>query len=614
MRWALPNGFYMKFSSLSLSVTAAIFAVGATSFTVVADESVETVVVTANGYEQPIDQVLSQVSVISREQIEQSPAQNLAGLLVSIPGVQITQTGGFGQNVGVFIRGGNTNQTLVLIDGVRVGSATLGYKSLANVSLNQIERIEVLRGPRAAVYGSDAIAGVIQIITRRGTSPVSVDVVAGSQSYARANVNLGVQEDNYFVRATLSHESTDGYDVRKGVNDDDDGYRNNTVALAAGWNSETVGELQFNAAVTDSHTQYDSSTFDDVIDANTHHYALQWQKSLGGVEHQVRVSQTRDKDSNQAFGGSPFVYITDRDQFDYLARLEVDNALQFSAGFNWYQDDIGDSASDNVSFNQYKRTNRAVFASAQYQLDSILLNANVRRDEQSQFGDETTYSLAAGFTLSEQWQLTLSHGTGFRAPTFNDLYSPFGGNVNLVPETSEQTEVSLRGQFHGLTLKTTAFQNDVENLIVWTPDDPQGWVWTPKNLQDTRNQGLEVELSGQWWGWQQAVNVTLLDTENRQTGAPLPQRAEQSAFWQLNRSWDEWFVQLEIEYRGDRQTGVIGQELPSYAVWRVSTEYEISESLQVNAKITNLFDKAYESVPSYLAPERQVYIGLSYQL
>lgn len=604
----------MKLSTLSLSVAAAVLSIGTPAFSAAAEESIETLVITANGYEQPIDEVLSQVSVISREQIDQSPAQDLAGLLVSIPGVQITQSGGFGQNVGVFIRGGNTNQTLILIDGVRVGSATLGYKSLANVSLNQIERIEVLRGPRAAVYGSDAISGVIQIFTRRGSSPVSVDVVAGSQQYARANVNLGVQEDNYFVRATLSHESTDGYNVRQGVNDDDDGYRNNTLALTAGWNSESLGDFLFNAAVTDSHTQYDSSSFDDVIDANTRHYALQWQKSFAGVEHQVRLSQTRDKDSNQAFGGSPFVYITDRDQFDYLARVAVDDALQFSAGFNWYQDDIGDSASEFVSFNEYKRNNRAIFASAQYQQDSVLLNANIRRDEQSQFGDETTYSLAAGFTLSPQWQLTLSHGTGFRAPTFNDLYSPFGGNINLVPETSDQTELSLRGQLSELTLKTTVFQNNVENLIVWTPDDPQGWVWTPKNLQETRNQGIEIELSGQWWGWQQAFNITLLDTENRLTGAPLPQRAEQSAFWQLNRSWDEWFVQLELEYRGDRQTGIVGQELPSYAVWRLSTEYEISDTLQVNAKITNVFDKTYESVPTYVAPERQVYIGLSYQL
>lgn len=604
----------MKLSSIALSVSTACFAIGFSSFSAVAEEPIETLVVTANGYEQPIDQVLSQVSVISREQIEQSPAQDLAGLLVSLPGVQITQSGGFGQNVGVFIRGGNTNQTLILIDGVRVGSATLGYKSLANVSLNQIERVEVLRGPRAAVYGSDAIAGVIQIFTRQGSSPVSVEVTAGSQQYARANVNVGIQESDYYVRATLSHESTDGYNVRNGINDDDDGYRNNTLALSAGWESEALGDFQVNAAMTDSHTQYDSSSSDDVVDSNTHHYALQWQKAFAGVTHQVRLSQTRDKDANQAFGGSPYVYITDRDQFDYLARLDIDDALQFSGGFNWVQDDIGDSASDLVSFNQYKRINRAIFAAAQYQQGSVLLNANVRRDEQSQFGNETTYALAAGFTLSEQWQLTLSHGTGFRAPTFNDLYSPFGGNVNLVPETSKQSEVSLRGQFSNVTLKTTAFQNDVENLIVWTPDDPQGWVWTPKNLQETRNQGVEIEVSGNWWGWQQALNFTLLDTENVLTGAPLPQRAEQSAFWQINRSWDEWFVQLEMEYRGDRQTGIIGQELPSYVVWRLATTYDINDELQINAKLTNVFDKAYESVPSYIAPERQFYIGVTYRL
>lgn len=603
----------MKLSALTLSVAAAC-SINLFSFSSIADEAVETLVVTANGYEQPIDQVLSPLTVISRQQIEQSPAQDLAGLLVSVPGVQITQSGGFGQNVGVFIRGGNTNQTLILIDGVRVGSATLGYKSLANLTLNQIERIEVLRGPRAAVYGSDAISGVIQIFTRKGNSPVSVDLVAGSQSYARVNLNLGLVEDNYYLRATLSHESTDGYNVREGINPDDDGYRNNTLALAAGWQSASLGDFQFNSALTKAHTQYDSSSFDDVIDANTHHYALQWQKAVGGIQHQVRVSQTRDKDANQAFGGEPYVYITDRDQFDYLAQIAVDDALQFSAGFNWYQDDISDSASDSVSFTEYQRNNRAIFASAQYQQGAVLVNANIRRDEQSQFGDKTTYSIATGFTLSEQWQLTLSHGTGFRAPTFNDLYSPFGGNVNLVPETSKQTEVSLQGKFHGITLKTTAFQNDVDNLIVWTADDPQGWVWTPKNLQQTRNQGLEIELGGEWWGWTQAFNLTLLETEDRLTGAPLPQRAQQSAFWQLQKDWDQWFVQLELEYRGDRQTGVIGQELPSYALWRVAAQYEISDSLQLNAKVTNLLDKTYQSVPSYLAPERQLYIGLSYQL
>ena len=225
VRWAQARDIMLNKSALGVAVAAAL------SFSVSADEqSIEHITVTANKFEQSINDVLASVTVIDRADIEASYVRDLPSLLATQAGFQINANGGFGQSSGVSLRGASSRHTLILIDGVRTGSATLGYKSISNIPLNSIERVEVIKGSRAAVYGSDALAGVINIITRKAQN-TTLDVTFGSDSYQEYQVATGGQFAGVDVAVNAGYEKTDGFDVLQGLAQMKTATRTKTLAL-----------------------------------------------------------------------------------------------------------------------------------------------------------------------------------------------------------------------------------------------------------------------------------------------------------------------------------------------------------------------------------------------
>ena len=323
-------------------------------------DDVEHIVVTANGFEQSLKESLATVTVIDRETIEQSAAVDVPQLLTRVAGVQISRNGGLGQNSSLYIRGGNAGHTLIMIDGVRVGSATLGLKSISNLSLQQIDRIEVIKGPRAAWFGSDAVSGVIQIFTRHSDT-TSVTAEYGADDYSKIILASGIKTDDYYVDLTIGQEKTDGFNVNLLGDPDDDGYKNKTVTLTAGLTNLDIGDVTFVSSFNDGYYDYDANFGADTADFRNYHAQVALNSEYASVKHKVSFGISSDQERYHGNDSSPSTYETDKQQADYSALYTVNEYLQLSGGLSWYEEDIGDSSGEFVSFTKYNQGAEAPF-------------------------------------------------------------------------------------------------------------------------------------------------------------------------------------------------------------------------------------------------------------
>ena len=502
-------------STLGVAIAAAL------SFSVSAEQSIERVTVTTNKFEQSITDVLASVVVIDRSDIETSNVRDLPSLLATQVGFQINSNGGFGQNSGVSLRGSSSRHALILVDGVRTGSATLGYTSISNIPLNSIERIEIVKGSRAAVYGSDALAGVINIITRK-EQLLTLDATFGTDAYQNYQVAGTAVVDAVTASFNAGFERTDGFDVLQGVAPDEDGYENKNIGFNIQYASELLGELTAKGQYSEGYAQYDSafSPVDSTVENNefeNYQLAFGWEKSFTDQQHSVDIALSRDGSDNARvdYTGDTVVdaFDTKRSQIDYNALYLVNEEFDINGGLNWYKDDISGTSGD------YTENSREVYAGyigGYYDDQQFLANLAVRYDDDQYFGDETTYTAALGYHLHENATFRLSQSTGFKAPTFNDLYYPMSGNPDLVPETSVNQELGLSIDFSKVSVDISVFRNDIENLIAWAPNAAGNWQ--PANINKARHEGVEFSFENEILGFDNQFNFTYLSAENTETG------------------------------------------------------------------------------------------------
>ncbi|WP_372863785.1 TonB-dependent receptor domain-containing protein, partial [Pseudoalteromonas sp.] len=482
-------------TALGVAISAAL------SFSASAEQIIEKITVTANKFEQSINNVLASVNVIERIDIEHGNYRDLPTLLSTQVGFQINSNGGFGQNAGVSLRGTGSGDTLILIDGVRTGSATLGQKALSNVPLNSIERIEIIKGSRAAVYGSDALAGVINIITRESDS-LSVSATFGSDAYQDYQLAGSVKSGDMRSAFNAGFEKTDGFDVLQGVAPDEDGYENKNLGFKVNYNDAQYGDFKLLGQYSEGFADYDSrfSPADSTIERNDfENYQLSagWNKNYKNQSHGVDIALVTDDSENTYVNfstGLPVTstFITKRTQIDYNGQYRLDDTLNISGGINWYKDDV--SRSSQV-FIEDSRDVLAAFVGAYYDTDKVLANLTVRQDDDEQFGDETTYTAAAGYHLSSNATFRLSQSTGYKAPTFNDLYYPDFGNPNLQPEKSVNRELGLNVDFDIAQVDVAIFRNDIEDKIDYDAN------FALANIDEARFEGVEFSLSQQVFGF-----------------------------------------------------------------------------------------------------------------
>ncbi|MEH8253052.1 TonB-dependent receptor domain-containing protein [Aeromonas veronii] len=590
-----------------------------------------TMVVTATRVAQPASSVLAPVNVVTRDEIDRLQAQTVTDVVKTLPGVEVVSNGGRGQLSSLRVRGGTSSQTLVLVDGVRSASLTAGMTELNNLPLNQVERIEYIRGPRATIYGSDAIGGVINIITRpdKGTNQHKFNIGAGSHQQRQAAFSSASQVGEAGqLKVAGGFDDEEGYNVHPlpGINDGDrHGHQGYNAMLdyqqALGSNWDLFGTTRWFRNVA----QYAGS------DANyAPHRAETWTENqsyqLGSRYHDDRyLSELRGAFSRQ--DAYDYLDNSGRDQannrgytrqysLNWVNSLKLNELWTLGGGADWQRDMLDDRSRSSGSpypAGAKERDNTGVYALAQFDNQTWQGELSGRSDDNEQYGRHNTWQTGAGRRFAEDYRLSARYGTGFRAPSFNDLYYPGLGNPNLKPEESKSSELMLDGQTAGVEWRATGYRNDFEQMIQWAPNS-QG-MWTPQNVGKARIEG--VELEGVFdTGWlSHRVSAEYKDPKDKVTDKQLQRVSRKGAKWITQAQWQQFDGSLSWIYQGERYDDVANTtKLGGYSVWNLVVGYKVTPALKVSGKINNLLDKEYQTAVGYPADERAYYVTMDYSL
>ncbi|MBB5022127.1 TonB-dependent receptor domain-containing protein [Desulfurispira natronophila] len=585
------------------------------------EEQVFQIVVTATRTLQPAEETLAPVTVITREEIERGQYQSLPDVLANVPGVQVNRSGGLGKQTRVSLRGTDTKHTILLIDGVRIHSATLGGASFEYIPLSQIDRVEVVRGPRSTLYGADAVGGVIQVFTRSGEAGTRGEVTVGGGSHgtAEGQAFFATASGNSHYSLGVGHLRSDGIDAQK--NDvptssgntpdesDKDGYKENSLSLRLGHEFSPGNSIEFTGLHTEGESEYDGSAWSP----NATDFV---QQALGLTLHllptdtlsvTLQGSQSQDRSKNFQDGDFFSLFETKQQQFSVQGDLFLRDSDVLTIGSDYTKDKVR----SNTDYDENSRDNSALFT--QYQLEhmnhSILVG--VRYDDNEQFGSHTTYNAGYGLRLPHDLKLGLNYGTAFRAPTFNELYWPIdpvwggGGNPDLKPEESTSYEISLQQSLPNAYWSASVFRTNIENMISGQPT---------KNTK-ARIDGIELDggyrLTSQW---NISATITLQDPKDRESGNLLARRSEQMATVNLDGDFGKTRVGVTAQGFSERyDDGANTLRLPGYGLLHLRGEYDIATNWLLQARIENVLDKEYEEVATYNTPGRSAYLYASYR-
>ncbi|HDS1737623.1 TonB-dependent receptor [Pseudomonas sp. BP8] len=544
-------------------------------------------------------------TVFTRTDIDRLQPTSVTDLLTRVPGVQVAPTGGRGGQPSIFIRGTKSAQSLVLVDGVRIANATSGDSGLQFLDIDQIERIEVLRGSRSAVYGSDAIGGVIQIFTRRSSGPglqPRLRLAAGSnQTWQRS---LGVSGGDGATRFNLgaSLDETAGIDstgTSFASDGEHDAYRNKSLNLSL---SHTFGErleaglnlldsrgrseydnpfgrfdpVSFNSFGQQPYTDFSVSSLGTYLDAQL---TDAWHSRLE-LAHSENRDDKRDKLSDERF-----VFNTYRDQLTWQNDLALGDSHNLLVGGDWYEDRVHAS----TDFSEDSRWNRAAFLQHRFTGEHFSTELGVRRDQNQQFGGQTTWSGSLTVPLNPNNDVLLSYSEGFRAPTFNDLYYPQFSNPALDPEHSKTIELQWRSQLTGSTrLETSLYRTDLRDAIIFGQDS------IPRNVASARINGFELALQQQWAGWQGQLGLALIDPRDRDSGHTLARRAKRTLSLDLDRQFERFGVGASWQAVSSSFDDEANRNsIAGYGLLGLRSSWQASSEVKFEAKLDNLLDKRY---------------------
>ncbi|KHL70286.1 hypothetical protein SF06_09180 [Pseudomonas flexibilis] len=605
----------MKLSRLALAIALASPAAFAANETPRFDEQLKLpeVVVTASRTAESKGDTYSAVTVFTRDDIERLQPSTVPDLLRRTPGVQVMQNGGRGSTVGVFVRGTKTAQTLVLIDGQRANDTNLGGAPLNTLSVDQIERVEILRGPRSAIYGSDAIGGVIQIFTRRAEGPgLSPRVRVAYGSHDTWEQSLGLSGGNNATRFNLSlnHEQSNGFSrssLSTGTDADNDGFENSSIALNLNHRFSSQTEAGLNISHTDSEYEYDGFgwsqfPYDEVKNSFYSAYLSHQLTQLWSTRLELGYSEGEMHNLDRAAVTDSFNE-TERESLNWTNSLSLSDAQRLQVGLDWYRDHIHNSG----RYTEDSRYNAAAFLQHSYNGENFGTEVGVRHDDNQQFGTENSWNAAFKLPLNERHQVTLSYAEGFRAPLLSDLYYPVncypgwgcsGGNPDLQPETSRTYELRWTGLVSPqVDIEAAAYRTELEDAI-------NGWP--PANLDEARIDGIEVTVSADLLGWQNHLSLSLLNAEDRATGNDLVNRARKTLSWDIDRHFGQFAVGASWSASGrtyfdPANTTVI----PGYGLLGLRARWQAHPELEVAVKVDNLLDKAYYTTTNFGVPYQE---------
>ncbi|MDD2933974.1 MAG: TonB-dependent receptor [Methylotenera sp.] len=613
-------------SAISLAFTSPIVAAE--------NINLDDVVVTASRTQQAHTNVVGDVTVIGREEIERAGASSITDLLQSQPGVQISTNGGAGKTSSIYLRGTNADHLIVLVDGLRINSATSGTTAFENIPLAQIERIEILRGPASSLYGSDAIGGVIQIFTRKSeTDKPLIHAAIGFGGYntttAEAGIGGGFGETRYGIN--INSFNTDGFSAkRNGVvfDKDNDAYRNLGLTANINHNFNENNEIGAQLLQSEGDSDYDcySKTTKGVVTKDGRVCEIKQMLRSYGIYSRNQLTPVwkntlkigMGTDNSEDFSGrsktgavSYSEYRTEQRQLTWQHDLSLPVGMLTLA-----YDRLEQKIDSTTLYKKDTRNNNGYLASYLANIGNHALQLSIRKDNNSQFGNYTTGGVGYGYRITPKWRVTANYGKAFKAPTFNQLYFPGFGNPNVQAEKSKNIEASVRYETFKFHIGTTLFDNKIDNLIAFAP--------TPVNIN--KAEILGATFDGRWNITDNLVlngNITAQSPRDDQTDHLLARRGNRYGAVNLLHKWGELQWGAEITGASTRYNDPANiKKISGYSLVNLTANYKLTPEWKLETRANNILDKNYvlaytgnspSSVP-YNTAGSNLFVGLRYDM
>ena len=593
----------MKFSSpLLLSAISMAFSVPALAI----DQS--PIIVTATRTAQTADSSLASVTVITQDEIKQSQASSIAELITGYTGIDTDTNGGLGQESNIYMRGTDKDHVLVLIDGVKFGSATTGRVALQHLPISIIKRIEIVRGPRSSIYGSEAIGGVIQVFTKKENKQSGGFTKITSGTYGTSNFALGLNHNTDKSNFNFNFDAitSNGFDVRVTKNPDDDGYKNRTFNANYGYLFDNKVKLEAHILNSDGRNDYDgvstsSTYYRDFIEQTVGLKTIVPVKK--GWDMTVSLSNSDDKRDSYKNNAKQNTYNTERTRISWQNDINITDNNLLTVGIDSLDDKITSSAIYPIN----KRNTQSVFIQHQWFGKSNDLLVSLRKDDIDDFGKPSTGNIAWGNQITKDTRVSVSYGTAFKAPTFNELYHPVtfsaSPNPNLLAEESDSYELALSQNISWGKWDVRAFRTNIENLIVFGHPN--------QNINNARIDGVEISVNANIDNWMTKLSISLLDPVNTDTNEVLDRRSKKTIKLSTDKQFNGFAIGATVLSQAERMDD--GVKLDGYTIVNLRIKKQIETNTSVSLKANNINDKEYQTIDGYRMPEATTYVTLEHQ-
>lgn len=580
------------------------------------------VIVSATKTETYQAEIGSSTTVITSEYIKKTQKRTVQELLRDVPGVSVAQTGTFGGTTSVYLRGAKPDQAMVLIDGIEVNDPMSGGFDFAHLTTDNIERIEVVRGPQSTLYGSDAMAGVINIITKKGKGKPEINgyLEDGSHNTFRENLGLNGNINKFNYSLSASRLDSDGINkISSGF--EKDGYLNTAIFSKIGYKIFDNSELSLVVNFTDAKTSIDDGAYDD--DPNN----TAWWRNIAGKiafdqainsmwDHKLSFSssQTRrkykdDPDSVDPTDNTHNWFKGNMNKFEWQHNISPVVWDTLTCGFE-YEEEKGFADGRSTSNRLDRKTvdTAGYYLQNQFKLwEKLFITPGLRVDNHELFGTKTTYKISTAYLISQTGtRLKGNWGTGFKAPSLYQLYHPTYGNPNLNPDENKSYDFGFEQELfkNKLFFDLTYFYNNFKNMVEYSASKY-------KNIGKAETKGFEIGAKFlPVDNFTIGTNFTYIDTKDKQTGLELLRRPKREANLDLNWKFiAKANLNLNINYVGSRKdTGYITDK--AYTILRLAPSYDITKNFQIFGRVENLFDKEYQGVAGYATLRRSFYGGI----
>ncbi|MBE0483365.1 MAG: TonB-dependent receptor [Bacterioplanes sp.] len=548
----------------------------------------------------------AQVMIIEREEIERSGAQSIVDLLKHKEGIQFSSNGGIASTTNLYINGLDSKQIVFLINGIRTGSATTGGSPFQLIPVDQIERIEIFKGSRATIYGANAQGGVINIITRHSGQSNSVSASISSQSTREVSLRVGQHRDNWSSYLNLTHNESDGYNIRTEGDDDKDGFRRNGISSGASLQISPEHRAGFDLQANIGFNEYDNTFgLDDRQDTDNRTYTAWYEFVSERLNINLQTGSAWDRSWNFEDGqprrtGSHFATKQQNTLINSAFHYNFSHTVLF--GLDHKKLDV---SSSSAKYDETDISNQGAYIGYRFTNEYAILEASSRYDNNEQFGDFWSFDLSAILTFNNGDSMGFGHSTGFRAPTFNELYFPNFGNEDLKVEQSKIWSAHYTAPWATGLFRVNGQRAIIDNQIVSNPNNS----WKPDNISESAIKSISASIEQNITN---ELSIRLvqdwLNAKDLTTGQQLLRRSPRSSKGVLSWTNASWYAEVDALYRSESKD-VNNSTNPSYVVFSTIIRYQLNPKGSIGLRIDNVGDRDYETIAGY--PEQGRLVQLS---